>query len=327
MAHITLLAYPGCSASGITGIIDALAMANLWEKAASLKTNRPLFSWEIVSRDGRPVAASSEITLTPHRSIHGVDQTDCLILPGFLPPLAFMGRIPGDITAWVRRWHEKKVLIGTICTGTFFLAETGLLDQRTATTNWSFAGYFRKHYPRVRLTPEQMLTIDNGLICTGASTAYLELCLYLIEHFGSPALADRCAKSLLLDRHRTSQSPYFVFDFQKNHADGKVLKAQVFMEERYSHPISIETLATDLGISSRHFKRRFRQATGDSPLAYLQRVRIEAAKDRLETTREPVNRITWQVGYEDSNSFRRLFRKYTGLSPRAYRERFTRDTA
>ena len=169
-----------------------------------------------------------------------------------------------------------------------------------------------------------MLTEDNGILCTGASTAYLNLCLYLIERFGSAALADRCAKSLLIERHRTRQSPYFVFDFQKNHSDRKILKAQTLMEKKFTGSVSLEALASDLGISSRHFKRRFKKATGISPLAYLQRVRIEAAKTHLETTREPVNQITWQVGYEDSNSFRRLFKKYTGLSPRAYRERFTR---
>lgn len=322
MAHIVLLAYPDCSSSGITGIIDALAMANLWQKTGRDKNS--LFSWQIVSRDGGPVAGGSGVTITPHASLHGMKPPDAIILPGFLPPLGFIGKIPEETLSWVRRWYRKKVMVGTICTGTFFLAETGLLEGRTATTNWLFAGHFKKRYPGVDLRPEQMITRDNGLICTGASTAYLNLCLYLIEQFGSQALADRCAKSMLVERHRTSQSPYFVFDFQKTHRDEKILKAQDHMEKNFADAISLEELASDLGISSRHFKRRFKSATGDSPLAYLQRVRIEAAKNRLESTGEPVTQITWQVGYEDSNSFRRLFKKYTGLSPRAYRERFTR---
>jgi transcriptional regulator GlxA family with amidase domain len=215
-------------------------------------------------------------------------------------------------------------MIGTTCTGAFFLAETGLLDGRVATTNWSFASYFQKLYPDVNLKPERILTEDNGIICSGATTSFLDLCLYIIEKFSSSKLANRCAKSLLIEPNRRSQSPYFIFDYQKNHGDEKVLVAQSYMEEKFTETISVEALASDLGISPRHFKRRFKSATGDSPLSYLQRIRIEAAKLQLETTRESIDEITWQVGYEDSNSFRKLFKKFTGLSPREYRDRFSR---
>ncbi len=324
MPHITLLAYPGCSASGITGIIDALAMANLWHQVGGQKKKKPLFSWDIVSRDGKPLTGRNRIAIIPHGPIHGIDQTDILVLPAFQPPFDFLGEVPEEIQAWIRHWHARQALIATICTGTFFLAETGLLDGRTATTNWSFARFFKKRFPKVNLKPEQILTEDHGLVCSGASTAYLDLCLYLIETFGSHALADRCAKSMLAERHRSGQSPYVVFDYQKDHGDRKIMEAQAFMEDHFTETISLEELASALGISSRHFKRRFKQATGDTPLGYLQQIRIEAAKARLETTREAVNQITWQVGYEDSNSFRRLFKKHTGLSPRSYRERFTR---
>ncbi len=326
MAHITLLAYPHCSMSSIIGPVDALAMANIWYQ----RSRKPemaegtLFSWDIVSLDGEPVQGEGRILLQPHKAIHEVHETDFILIPGFLPPLDFMGNIPLTLINWFRDWHDRDAMIGASCTGTFFLAETGLLDGKVATTNWAFARYFQRCYPQVTLKPERILTQDGGILCTGATTSFLDLSLFLIEKFGSAELAGHCAKALLVEPHRRNQSPYVVFDYQKSHCDEKVLAAQERMEECFDQSMSLDTLAEELGISSRHFKRRFKNATGDSPLTYLQRVRIEAAKQKLETTRENITEITWQVGYEDSNSFRRLFKKFTGLSPREYRERFSR---
>lgn len=326
MAHITLLAYPDCSLLSIFGPMEAFAIANLWRRAPGRneRDDAPLFSWDIVSLDGKAVKGYGGVPIQPHRSIHAVDETDFILLPAFLPPLDFVGKASEEVLAWIRFRHARNTLIGATCTGAFLLAETGLLNGKEATTNWAFARYFKKLYPGVRLKPERILSVDEGLICSGATTSFLDLCLYLIEKFGSEDLAARCAKSLLVESGRRSQAPYVVFDSQKNHTDDKILEAQAYMEGKFSETFFLDDLALDLGISPRHFKRRFKSATGDSPLAYLQRLRIEAAKRKLETTQETVDEITWQVGYEDSNSFRRLFRKHTGLSPREYRERFAR---
>ncbi len=326
MAHITLLAYPHCSMSSIIGPVDALAMANIWYQRSRKPDmdGAPLFSWDIVSLDGGPVQGEGRIMVQPHKAIHEVHETDFILIPGFLPPLDFMGSIPVTLIDWFRDWHHRDTMIGASCTGTFFLAETGLLDGRLATTNWAFARYFQRCYPQVTLKPARILTQDGGILCSGATTSFLDLSLFLIEKFGSAELASHCAKALLVEPHRRNQSPYVVFDYQKSHSDDKVLAAQERMEDSFDQSMSLDALAEDLGISSRHFKRRFKNATGDSPLTYLQRVRIEAAKQKLETTRENITEITWQVGYEDSNSFRRLFKKFTGLSPREYRERFAR---
>jgi transcriptional regulator GlxA family with amidase domain len=326
MAHITLLVYPNCSLSSIFGPMDALAIANLWQKALDRDKQdaAPLFSWDIVSIDGQPVEGFGGVSIKPYRSIREVKETDFILLPAFLPPFDFIGKVPGELLAWLHHFHSQNTLIGATCTGTFLLAETGLLNGRAATTNWVYARNFNELYPGVRLEQERILCLDGGLITSGATTSFLDLCRYLIKKFGSEELAFCCAKSLLADSSMRSQSPYFIFDFQKNHSDDKILEAQARMEGNLTQTFSLDELATGLGISPRHFKRRFKRATGDSPLAYLQRLRIEAAKQKLETTRERIEEITSQVGYEDSNSFRRLFRKFTGLSPREYRERFTR---
>ena len=152
----------------------------------------------------------------------------------------------------------------------------------------------------------------------------MDLCLYVIEKFGSSDLSAKCAKLLLIDSTRKSQALYFIFEFQKDHSDDKILTAQNHMEKNISGSISFDQLAKNSGISPRHFKRRFKNATGDCPQSYLQRLRVEKAKRQLETTFESFELITWNVGYENSNSFRRLFKKMTGLNPLEYRKKFSK---
>jgi len=325
MHHITLLAYPDCTTTGIYGFIDILSIANRWHTYLNQPENEisPLFKWDIVSIDGNPVQAEGRVTVIPHGSIHDIGSTDFILVPGFLPPLNFLGNLPKELTHWLRRRHQNNVLIGSTCSGTFLLAETGILDGKTVTTNFRFTRSFKKHYPSVTLKPERILTEDSGILCSGATTSLYDLSLYLIEKFGHKKLAGICRKMLMMEP-RLSQSPYFIFDYQKDHADPIVKKVQSYMEENFSKHIHLESLANSFGTSPRHFARRFKKATGDSPLLYLQRIRVEAAKQNLEETMDSVDEITQQVGYEDPNSFRKLFKKNTGLLPREYRNRFTR---
>jgi len=323
MAQIAILAEKNCVSSSIAGIIDALSIANSWWQLMQKDSVPPLFETEIITIDGKPVTANGGIQLSPSKSIHELDKADLVLLPAFLLPFDLKNDRIKTICQWVRQHHKSGNEIACTCTGTFLLAETGLLDGKRATTNWLFAEIFKRKYPKVNLQINRLLTSDDGLFCTGASTAFMNLCLYLIEKHGSPALASRCAKILLVDMNRQTQAPYIVDDFWKHHADEQILKAQEWMELKYTDKISIDAVAKRFGIGSRHFKRRFKNATGETPLHYLQRIRIEKAKQLLENTQENINEITWQVGYEDVNSFRRLFIKHTGLSPKNYRNKFS----
>jgi len=317
----------GCLFSGTVGLMDAFSIANLWQRAYEGKAANPLFETEIVTVGGRPVNAHGGIRVQPHRSITDVDHADVILVPPLLPDVSPQPDRVEDVLAWLRDHYSRKTLIGALCTGTFVLAETGLLDGRCATTNWQYARMFRRRYPRVRLQPEKVMTEDSGLICTGAATSFFQLALYLIDYFGSEELARSCAKALLVDPNRESQAPYAILDFPRDHCDAGVLQAQRVMENRYPETLVIDKIAGEVGISPRHFKRRFKQAVGETPLSYLQRVRVEAAKKKLERSNAPVSEITWQIGYADSSSFCRLFKKTTGLSPREYRDRFSRQPA
>lgn len=323
MAKITLLAENNCVASAIAGTIDALSVANLWWLYMGNQGPGPLFETEIITLDGEPVVAQGGICLTPSRAMHETETTDLILLPAFLPPFDMDNPRTRAICQWARQNHERGNEIASTCTGTFLLAETGLLNGCAATTNWQFATLFQQKYPQVNLQIDRLLTREKRLYTTGAATAFMNLCLHLIEKYGSASLASICAKSLLVDTDRHSQAPYMVYNFRKNHSDQQILAAQQWMEKNYGTKFSIDQVALSRGISPRHFKRRFKEATHETPIAYLQRLRIENAKQLLERSRDTVNEITWKIGYEDINSFRRLFIKHTGLSPKEYRNKFS----
>ncbi len=319
MPTITFLAGEGCMTSGIIGPMDTFAIANLWHQHLN-QPRSPLFKTQVVSVDGAPIQGQGGISIQPHGDLAAMGPTDYILIPPFFGidiPDQWQKTLP-----WIRDQYRAGTPVGAMCTGTFILAETGLLDGRRATTNWQFGKSFARRFPRVCLHLEEILTQDGGLFCTGAATAAFSLGLHLIQRHGSPQLASLVAKALLVDPARARQTPYMVHVGPKSHGDPEILAAQTYMETHFSTPMAMDDVARHVCLSPRHFKRRFRQATGDAPLAYLQKLRIETAKTKLETSLDPINDITRQIGYEDSSTFRRLFRKHTNLSPREYRDRF-----
>ncbi len=320
---ITFLAAENCLSSGLTGLIDTFTIANRWYTQLTGITE-PLFTTEIVSGDGRPVLCSGGIRLVVNRAIDDAGNVEYIVIPPFIPvPRLDSFEMP-RLTQWITDQHFAGTPIAALCTGSFLLAETGLLDGRAATTHWQFARKFKRRYPQVMLAVEEILTEDNGLICTGAATSYFNFGLAFIERYGSKELAGVCSKSLLVDPHRISQAPY-IFELKKDtHADTCIAKAQQFMENNVAGISSIDEVAGHVCLSSRHFKRRFKRATGTSPLSYLQNMRIDLAKKMLESTLASIDDITLQIGYENSSTFRRLFKKHTSLSPREYRDKFAR---
>jgi transcriptional regulator GlxA family with amidase domain len=309
--------------SAVSTLIDMFSVANLSHSRLSGESTAPLFETEILTTDGLPIEAYGGIRITPHRSIREVSETDCVIVAPYMIGVSPMPDGLELLSEWLAERKENGTVIATGCTGTFILAELGLLNGKAATTNWQFVNIFRKRYPEVKLHPEHMLIEDDGIISTGATTAVANLGMHLIRKFGSQKLLSTCAKILLMDPNRYSQLPYMVSVPFKNHGDKQVLKAQQMIEEQYKSIGNIDTVAGIAGISPRHFKRRFKQATGELPLKYLQQVRINAAKDLLETTRKPIEEITWDVGYRDVSSFCRLFRQVTEMTLGTYREKFT----
>jgi transcriptional regulator GlxA family with amidase domain len=317
---IAILALDGAVYSSIIGPMDVFSVANMLRET----NGQPAFARVRVLRTGRRQPLSfNRIKIHTHGRFDTGHRFDVIIIPAGMHMEGNPHPGPPRLVDWLRRQHARGACLSSVCAGSFMLAQTGLLDGRNATTHWNLAGQFRESYPRVRLKPQKMLIDEHDMITAGGVTAYFDLALHLVRRFGSSDLAAGCSKFLLIDPRRSSQTPYQAGQFRKSHADQAVLAVQELLEKHFGDHLTLEQMGRIAGLEQRTLLRRFRRATGDSPVMYLQRVRIEAARRHLELSRDSIEEIAWKVGYEDGSSFSRLFKKITGMSPGGYRKKFS----
>jgi transcriptional regulator GlxA family with amidase domain len=281
----------------------------------------PYFDVTIASADGEAIRSVNNVYIQPHCSIADIKQTDLIIISSATYIDKILEKNP-ELIPWIRRHYEKGAHVASICTGVFLLAETGLLNGKSATLHWGFTNTFRKRYPRVELEQDRMF-IDHGrLYCSAGVSAGLDLTLYLVEKFCGRRAAVVSAKTMVLNMGRERQTPYEYFLTPIDHGDPLIAKAQKWMEQHQTEQIDYERLARKFRISRRSLERRFKQAVGVTPLVYLQKLRVEFAKRLLEEGSQTFNEITYQVGYEDISFFRKIFIRLTGLRPKEYQQRF-----
>jgi transcriptional regulator GlxA family with amidase domain len=225
---------------------------------------------------------------------------------------------------WLRELHANGALIAGVCTGVAILAEAGLLDGRRATTHWAVADHYRKRFPKVDWQPQLCVTEDRGVLCGGGVYASIDLALYIVEKLCGRDIAMGCAKSLVVHMPRTYQTGFSVVPIGSNHADGAIRRAEDWLHNHFPDDIDLDRLAEDMALAPRTFLRRFKAATGETPLAYLQRLRTAAAKRMLEEDRMTIQEVGLAVGYEDVAFFRDLFKRHVGLAPGAYRDQYGR---
>jgi transcriptional regulator GlxA family with amidase domain len=223
---------------------------------------------------------------------------------------------------WLTRQHERGAYVAGVCVGAAYLAEAGLLDGRMGTTHWALADKMAARYPKVHWRPDLLVTEDSRLLCSGGVYASMDLSLYLVEKLCGHEVALQCAKALLLPMPRTHQSGYAVLPVSRPHDDERIRAAEAFVQANFRQDISTDTLACRAGLAPRTFARHFKAATGRQPAAYLQAVRMEAAKAMLERNGKPVQAISTEVGYDDVAFFRGLFKRATGMTPSEYRANF-----
>jgi transcriptional regulator GlxA family with amidase domain len=323
MKTVTILALETAMSVSVMGPMDIFSQVGYTYNYLMGSDPKPFFDVKIASLDGKPVTFFNNVKIIPHCGVEDVSSTDLLIIPSFLDFNALT--LSKDAGTWVRKQHHKGATIGGICGGTFLLAQTGLLDGKTATTHWGFVKEFKKRFPQVILQPEKLITDEGNLLCSGGCNSYIDLSVYLIERYCGRNVALQCSKTMLHDFARSTQAPYIVFQQNRDHNDAQILAIQKNIEEKYSNRFNSEKLARDFGMSRRTFERRFKKATGHTPVFYLQLIRVEAAKQMLESDFQPFDEIAYRVGYEDSNFFREVFIKHTGLSPSEYKTKFHRD--
>jgi transcriptional regulator GlxA family with amidase domain len=207
------------------------------------------------------------------------------------------------------------------------LASTGLLTGKHCSTHWVAENLFKRMFPKVNLVTDKIITDEHGIYTSGGAFSFLNFLLYLVEKYYDRQTAIYCAKLFEIDIDRNSQSPFTIFGTQKNHGDETIKEAQVYLENNFKEKISMENLASFYAIGRRNFDRRFKKATGNTPLEYLQRVKIEAAKKNFESTRKSIKEVMYEVGYSDLKAFRTTFKRITGLSPVQYRNKYNSEIA
>jgi len=324
--RVHVLALPECTTFVPVGMIELLRKSiELASATPGLRVRRPV-ELRLVA-PARTITGAGGLTLSSDATLADAGPCDLVIAPALDPEL--VDRLDKNRAAvkWLAQKFRAGADVASACTGSFLLAEAGILDGRTATTHWAFQTLFAARYPRVRLAPQAVLVDQGRVVTAGGATSFVNLALFLVERLLGADVARAASKMFLVDVNKSPQGAYAIFSTQKAHSDEAILRVQTSIEAELAEPPSVDDLARRARMSRRNFARRFVLATGNTPRVYLQRVRIEAAKRALETTGEPVSAIADGVGYRDAVAFRKLFVRLTGLTPAEYRSRYGERTA
>jgi transcriptional regulator GlxA family with amidase domain len=322
MKHITILIPKGAILGSIEGPRQLLTAVNSYLGSIG---RSPLFTVELVGLTEETPLVSGVYTIKTKRTINDVDRTDLVIIPAIDGELGNAIKQNEDFIPWIVKQYNNGAEVASLCVGAFLLASTGLVDGKKCATHWMASNEFRKMFPNVELVTEKVVTDENGIYTSGGAYSYLSLVLYIIEKYAGRPAAVFCAKIFAIDFDRNSQSPFMMFTGQKEHEDDSIKKAQTFIEDNFKNKITVDELADVVSLSRRNLERRFKKATSNTVVEYIQKVKIEAAKMSLESSSENVNEVMYKVGYSDTKAFRNTFKRITGLSPVQYRMKYNRE--
>lgn len=325
MKHITILVPDGDNnLSSIAGSYKILTRANeYWKQHKGVS----LYNIQLAGISDEVDYFGGLFSVKPHTHISAINNTDMVIIPSLNHNYTTALECNKTVTDWIAKQYRNGAEIASICTGAYLLAATGLLDGKSCSTHWAATENFRKLYPKVKLQPDKLITDENGIYTNGGAYSFLNLIIYLVEKKFDRQTAIYCSKVFQVEMDRQSQSEFIIFNGQKQHEDETVKEAQAYIEENMEKKISMEELSSMFAVGRRNFDRRFIKATGNTPLEYLQRVKIESAKRAFETTRKTINEVMFEVGYSDTKAFREVFRKITGMSPVEYRGKYNKEMA
>lgn len=285
-----------------------------------------MFKVQLVGLTKETKLSGGSFTAHADLLIDEVNTTDLIIIPAVDGDLQQAIDANRDFLPWISSQYKNGAEVASLCLGAFLLASTGLLSGRKCATHWMAANQFRKMFPDVNLVPEQIITDEQGTYSSGGAFSYQNLILYIIEKYAGRELAVLSAKVFAIEIDRQNQSLFIMFHGQKEHSDESIKHAQEFIENNFQEKITVDELASMLALGRRNLERRFKKATSNTVVEYIQRVKIEAAKKSFETTRKNINEIMYDVGYNDTKAFRTVFRKITGLSPIEYRSKYNKES-
>lgn len=326
MKHLTIIVPVGknnlTTIACIAGAYEIFESANAhWVDAGK----QELFKIELAGISKKVEFHNGLLTLKPHINISSIKQTNLIIIPAFNFGYKNVAKENKSLIDWIGKRYKDGAEVASICTGAFMLASAGLLDGKICSTHWAAENNFRVMFPKVDLQTEKLITDEKGIYTNGGGYSFLNLIIYLVEKYYDRQTAIYCAKVFQIEIDRESQSAFTIFTGQKLHGDKMVKEAQAYIENNLHKKISGEDLSSRFAVGRRNFDRRFIKATGNTPIEYVQRVKIESAKKTFETSRKTINQVMYEVGYSDIKSFREVFRKITGMSPLEYRAKYNKE--
>jgi transcriptional regulator GlxA family with amidase domain len=323
MKHITIVVPDGeNNLSSIVGTYKIFTRANDYWKSMG---KRELFRIELAGISRKVDYYGGLFTVTPHTTISSIRKTSLVIIPSLNHNYEKAIKANKPLIEWLEKQYKNGAEIASICTGAFMLASAGLLNGKSCSTHWAAANTFRTMFPEVNLQEDKLITDEKGIYTNGGAYSFLNLVIYLIEKYYDRQTAIYCSKVFQIEMDRQSQSAFIIFTGQKQHGDDVVKKAQAYIEANLQEKISVEHLSSKFAVGRRNFDRRFIKATGNTPIEYSQRVRVESAKKAFETSRKTINEVMYDVGYSDVKAFREIFRRITGMSPLEYRGRYNKE--
>ena len=312
-----------------TAVIEAVADPHYMFKAVNqfllAMGKEPLFNVQLVAINKEVKLENSLFTVHIDKQLKDVQQTDLIFIPAISGDMTTALGLNKELVPWIAEQYNKGAEVASLCIGAFLLASTGLLNGKKCSSHWNAANEFRQMFPLVELVDGSIITEENGIYSSGGANSYWNLLLYLVEKYTDRDTAILASKYFAVDIDRKSQSAFMLFKAQKNHDDQLILLAQEFIETNYADKIAVDMLAGKFAIGRRSFERRFKKATGNTVVEYMQRVKIEAAKRSFESSRKNINEVMFDVGYTDTKAFRTLFKKITGLTPIEYRNKYNKQ--
>ncbi len=327
MKHVSILV-PKSSVI-LSSVVGPYKIFNAVNQYMIETTGKPFFDIHLVGIEKDTVLYDGAFSIHCTDTLDTIKKTDLVIIAAITPNCVAQELQKNHaFIPWIREQHLKnKAEVASLCVGAFFLAETGLVDHKQCATHWAVIDVFKKMYPQIDVLPEKIVTDQEGIYSSGGAYSFLNLILHLVRKYCGQEAAIFASKFFEIEMDRDNQNQFAIFKGQKEHPDSLVKKAQTYIENNVAKKISVEELATMLAISRRNFIRRFKKATANTPLEYIQRVRVEAAKKKLESTGQNVNEVMFDVGYTDTKAFRTVFKRYTGLTPASYKNKYNREIA
>jgi transcriptional regulator GlxA family with amidase domain len=287
----------------------------------------PLFDVELVGAKKEVKLSNGLFSVHTDRQIIDVKKTDLVFIPALFGDMQTALDKNKVLVSWIQEQYDNGAEVASLCVGAFLLASTGLLNGKKCSTHWGFQNEFREMYPEVELVDGSIVTEEKRIYSSGGANSYWNLLLHLVEKYTNRETAILASKYFAIDIDRNSQAAFAMFKGQKDHNDEAILKAQTYIEKNTHDRITIDELAAAATMGRRSFERRFKQATNNSVLEYIQRVKMEAAKRQFETSRKNINEVMFDVGYTDTKAFRTIFKKVTGLTPIEYRNKYNKQVA